>query len=69
MRNAGLVFMTATFYHNRLKEASEENIFLSHPPSLVPSRSNKKVPFYFLGEALFGAISLANPFWVDVHPT
>jgi hypothetical protein len=25
----------------------------------VPSRSNKKVPFYFLGEALFGAISLA----------
>ena len=35
----------------------------------VPSRSNKKVPFYFLGEALFGAISLANPFWVDVHPT
>jgi hypothetical protein len=34
----------------------------------VPSRSNKKVPFYFLGEALFGAISLANNFWVDVHP-
>jgi hypothetical protein len=35
----------------------------------VPSRSNKKVPFYFLGEALFGAIFLANPFWADVHPT
>ena len=61
--------MAATFYPNRLMEASEENIFLSHPPSLAPSRSNKKVPFYFLGEALFGAISLANPFWVDVHPT
>ena len=28
MRIAGLVFMAATFYHNRLNEASEENIFL-----------------------------------------
>jgi hypothetical protein len=27
----------------------------------VPSPSNLKVPFYFLGQALFGAISLANP--------
>ena len=35
----------------------------------VPSRLNKKVSFYFLGEPLFGAISLANHFWVDVHPT
>jgi hypothetical protein len=35
----------------------------------VPSRLNKKVPFYFLGEALFKTISLANAFWADVHPT
>jgi hypothetical protein len=27
MQIAGLVFMAATFYHNCLKEASEENIF------------------------------------------
>ncbi len=27
----------------------------------IPSLSNLKVPFYFLGQALFGAISLANP--------
>ena len=28
-----------------------------------------KVPFYCFGKALFGAITLANPPWVDVHPT
>ena len=35
----------------------------------VPSLFEQKVPFNLLGEALFGAISLANPSWADVHPT
>ena len=35
----------------------------------VPSLFKQKVPFYLLGGALFGAISLANPSWADVHPT
>ena len=68
MRFAGLVFVAATFLHNRTKAASGD-IFLSHPPSLVPSLFEQKVLFYLLGEALFGAISLANPSWADVHPT
>jgi hypothetical protein len=28
-----------------------------------------KVLFQYLGQALFGAISLAIPSWVDAHPT
>ena len=29
----------------------------------------EKVPSSCLGHSLFKAISLAKPFWVDVHPT
>ncbi len=36
-------------HQNWLKEVFEENIFLSHPPSLVPSLSNWRCPCTFLG--------------------
>ncbi len=68
MQSTGLVFMAATFLHNQSNEASEDNF--SFPPTLPGTFPfQQKVPFYLLGEALFGAISLATPSWADVHPT
>ena len=65
----GLVSMATTFYHNQLKEVSEENIF-SFPPILPGTFPFKQEGALLLSRgALFGAISLVNPFWVDVHPT
>ena len=50
-------------------EALIEIIFLSPPilPGTLPP--TEKVPSSCLGHSLFEAISLAKPFWVDVHLT
>ena len=54
--------------HNRLKGGLQEITFL-FPPTLPGAFPLLKVLFQYLGQALFGAISLAIPSWVDVHPT
>ena len=44
--------------------------YFSFPPTLPGTLPlTERVPSSCFRESLFGAISLANPFWVDVHPT
>jgi hypothetical protein len=47
MRITGLVFMAATFYHNCLKEASEENIFLCYC-DWTPARVGGREPLFLI---------------------
>jgi hypothetical protein len=57
------------YLHQDRIEALVEIIFLSPPtlPGTLPS--TEKVPSLCFGHSLFGAISLANSFWIDAHPT